>query len=138
MSINVIWTSGWGMILNYLTVHTSTSRPEIELACEEIILGHGPEALLGLLLNNDASVRLLKEEYDSMEERQAPSEGGTPRAPTLIATLKQALAAKLGCEIQHNKVLMWDVLDSECADIEDDAKSIEVIDKLVNGQALMI
>lgn len=71
-----------------------------------------------------------------MMERQMPDEKGCPRPATLIATLRCAFAKAAGCEIHASIAFMWDVLEEECADLLSDDKGVDVLERLVNGEAL--
>ena len=56
MSIHVLRAIGPEMVLHWTTPPSDSSRSQIELACEEVLLQRGPEFLLGLLQHRSESV----------------------------------------------------------------------------------
>jgi len=88
-----------------------------------------------LIAYND---RLLKKEVVNMPARQLPNAvTGEAQQPTLIATLRQAFAKSVKCEMRFNHEHMWNVLDEECAKSMGsvDAKVRDAaVEKVVNGE----
>lgn len=65
-----------------------------------------------------------------------PDSDGRPPPPTLIATLRRTFAKIAVCEISDSIASMWDVLDGECTDLLSDDKGTDVLERLINGEAL--
>ncbi|KAH9826531.1 hypothetical protein Tdes44962_MAKER00495 [Teratosphaeria destructans] len=92
------------------------TRADIELACEELLLQHGPEFFVRLLEHDDAAGALLRKEFEGMEERQVAGEG-----VTLIAGLRRALADVSGCGVREVVCRMWAILSCTGFDGVDEA-----------------
>lgn len=88
-------------------LHSSLLRFEIELAAEELLLRHGPTFLDSLLCHDEDAIQTLRQEVEGMENRQLPDGDGKPRAKTLIAELRCALARGLGSGVGENSSDMW-------------------------------
>ncbi|WPH03224.1 Hypothetical protein R9X50_00610100 [Acrodontium crateriforme] len=123
-------------------------RREIELACEEMLLAHGPNYLFAMIQEggsvdvdssehtkpslNDLSIEAIKSDNWAMKalvneaanftERQQPNKDGTSKPITLIATLRQALAAAAECRVCETKGKMWEILSATGFDSIDDTK----------------
>ncbi|KAF2768334.1 hypothetical protein EJ03DRAFT_314222 [Teratosphaeria nubilosa] len=98
------------------------TRSDIELACEELLLQHGPEFFVRLLEHDPAAVELLRKEFEGMEARQLPDEAGRVREMTLIAGLRRALADVSGCGVREVVCRMWAILSCTGFDGVDEAR----------------
>ena len=65
-----------------------------------------------------------------METRQLPMSNGCLRQPTLISTLRRALAKCAACEIREVITKMWEILTGlEFVHVDNN-----IVGKLVNGE----
>lgn len=60
-----------------------------------------------------------------MGYRQSLRPDGTARPLTLIASLRQAFATSLGCDVRQNYTRMWDVLQDERSIFTSEEKALE-------------
>ena len=69
------------------------------------------------------------------DREEATTEDGSAPELTLIATLRQAFSAKVGCEMRYNLVHMWDVIDEDCDGLLDEHGS-DLVERLINGEPI--
>lgn len=62
-----------------------------------------------------------------MYERQMPYPTGEPKPPTLISSLRRALAARLECDISQTVTKMWEILASTSFDEVDHLKLTQIV-----------
>ncbi|GAM87751.1 hypothetical protein ANO11243_057780 [Dothideomycetidae sp. 11243] len=135
---------------------TEEARSDMELASEELLLRDGPDFLLGLLMHDMKSIKsasplsfsllpltkpsALRTEITTMDSRQIHNPSDPPPEITLIASLRQAFAAAVRCEMRYNLVHMWYVLDEQCSALSDGREDIvtAAIERVVNGELLVI
>ncbi|SMQ49269.1 unnamed protein product [Zymoseptoria tritici ST99CH_3D7] len=111
------------------------TRSDIELACEEMLLSHGPDFFTTLLRTGKSSpssnpcwaTTALTTEVAGMISRQLPSPSGLPKPPTLTSCLRRAFAARKGCHISQNVNKMWEILSSTAFDDMDEGKMVKVV-----------
>ena len=85
-------------------------------------------------LANDStgSRRTLETEIAGMESRQLPSTSGELKPPTLISSLRRAIAASAECEVSQTVSKMWEILSSTGFDDVDEGK----LGMIVKGEQL--
>ena len=132
-------------------------RSDIELAFEELLLQHGPRFFVVMLeagktsgkkewavryasffsccshcpfaygANLESTHRTLQTEIAGMKSRQLPSPNGMLKPPTLISSLRRALAAKARCEVHQTVAKMWEILSSTGFDDVDEEKMVSIV-----------
>ncbi|KAK5110677.1 hypothetical protein LTR85_000759 [Meristemomyces frigidus] len=112
-------------------------RSDVELAFEEVLLGHGPDvfaAMLGVGRPGRAewAISILQTEVATMGDRQAPYPSGASKPPTLISSLRRALAGKADVTLSLTVSKMWEILSGTAFDDVDQAKMV----KLVRGEEI--
>ncbi|KAK3715142.1 hypothetical protein LTR37_007352 [Vermiconidia calcicola] len=113
------------------------ARSDVELAFEELLLLHGPEFFVVMLKagkneKTEWAVRTLETEIAGMESRQLPSTSGELKPPTLISSLRRAIAASAECEVSQTVSKMWEILSSTGFDDVDEGK----LGMIVKGEQL--
>lgn len=130
LSVHQLRSDGPDILLPTRPLTFDVLRFEVELACEELLLQHGPAYHDALLCHSESAIRLLELEVKGMEARQLPQDG-KPSPKTLIAELRCALADTLKSDVRDNGEDMWSTL----ANIQSFLDADDLI-KIVNGYEL--
>nr|POF07142.1 hypothetical protein CFP56_31766 [Quercus suber] len=128
-SIKILHVYGPAPINSAWNRDTPALRSDVELACEELLLRHGPPFFTALLRAGDPAnasatekwksewaVAALHRETKQVLPRQLPYASGEPKPPTLICSLRRALAWKIGCAPPATGTKMWEILSSGAFD----------------------
>ncbi|KAK4542531.1 hypothetical protein LTR36_006784 [Oleoguttula mirabilis] len=123
------------------------ARSDVELAFEEMLLGHGPGFFAAMLGGAGGgrragaagdgaeagwAISVLQAEIASMEDRQLPYPSGAAKPSTLIASLRRALAARAEVQLTQTVSKMWELLSGTAFDAVDQGKMV----KLVRGEEI--
>ncbi|KAL1306655.1 hypothetical protein AAFC00_005329 [Neodothiora populina] len=131
LSLHQLRVNGPDILNSSAPVQCAAFRAEMELACLELLLQHGPQFLLSLLEKDSNAMSLLESEYDRMEIRQMAYPDGTPKPPTLISVLRRTLSARLECDWRdHHKYMLNFLHEERFHDIseEDTSKIVQGLD----------
>ncbi|KAK3634347.1 hypothetical protein LTR56_015381 [Elasticomyces elasticus] len=110
-------------------------RSEVELACEEVLLGRGPGVFMGLLVLGEEggwALSVLQAEIAGMGDRQQTFASGQSKPATLISALRAALSEKTGCGKGQVVGRMWEILSGTKFDRL--GEEGEMMGRLVRGE----